>query len=175
MGCYCSRGGGGGGGGGAEGVAALGALERRGLLEEGRGAALEVVVQIHKHRQPRQPVPEGVVLVAPGAAIRCGDAREPVLAVVGIPGDQFLAFTSTFLNQVAEFVVLFLAHGQVCLFNYSSTDPRGSTVDCFTFRAQAFSGSQGSRSFLEVMSPTPMPRQTPNSHGLTIWIAHYRG
>src|SRR5690554_2991038 len=49
---------------------------------------------------------EGVVFVVPGAAIRCGDARESVLAVVAIPSGQFLAFTSTFLNQVAEFVVL---------------------------------------------------------------------
>lgn len=58
---------------------------------------------------------EGVVFVVPGAAIRCGDAREPVLAVVCIPGDQFLSFTSTFLNQVAEFVVFVVAvtmHGK---------------------------------------------------------------
>src|SRR5690554_200546 len=58
---------------------------------------------------------EGVVFVVPGAAIRCGDARESVLAVVGIPGDQFLAFASTFLNQVAEFVVFVMAvteHGE---------------------------------------------------------------
>src|SRR5690554_3286210 len=58
---------------------------------------------------------KGIVFVVPGAAIRRCDAREPVFAVVGIAGDQFLAFAAPLLDQVAEFVVFIMAitvHGE---------------------------------------------------------------
>ncbi|RMP59157.1 hypothetical protein ALQ18_200012 [Pseudomonas marginalis pv. marginalis] len=50
--------------------------------------------------------PKRVVAIASGLPVGLGNANQPVLAVVAVFGDELMAFTAPFADQVAEGVVV---------------------------------------------------------------------